>query len=144
MLWTYTRLIPADAPTRDREIEKPVQFSILTALDSDTIPKLHDCGLPRPYANWVRLSLLLCFVNLQPASAASSWLPGLSQSWNVLSLFLTLCVVAWGSLKVSKHRPLVLFLDFDSYLSPCRCAHGSDDSCRGSKVAVQSWPGFGF
>lgn len=97
-----TRIIPADAPSRDREIEQPVPHSILSSIATTTVPKLHDCRLPRPYANWVRLSLLVCFSNI-PASAASPSYPsasssGFALSWTVLLCLLIVCGV-FGSVK---------------------------------------------
>lgn len=97
-----TRIIPADAPSRDREIEEPVPHSILSNIATATIPELHDCRLPRPYANWVRLSLLVCFSNI-PASAASPSYPsaspsGFALSWTVLLCLLIGCGVL-GSVK---------------------------------------------
>ena len=44
-----TRIIPADAPSRDRPFEPPVDHSLMDFLEGDVLPSLHDARLSRPY-----------------------------------------------------------------------------------------------
>jgi len=58
--WNFspTRLNPSDDPTRGVAIRRPCPMSITEARGVDFL-QLHARKLPRPYANWVRLLLLL-------------------------------------------------------------------------------------
>ena len=58
-----TRSIPADHPTRGREIPAAVPHSILELLSGIDWQLFHAQKLPRPYANWVRLSLLILLIH---------------------------------------------------------------------------------
>lgn len=53
-----TRLNTADDPTRDAEIRRPSPYSIFRRADVD-FSRLHAVQLRRPYANWIRLLLLV-------------------------------------------------------------------------------------
>ena len=71
--WNFspTRLNPADDPTRGSDVRSPCSMSI-TALDYVDFQALHAVTLPRPYANWVRLLLLLSFAQHSAAQPSSS------------------------------------------------------------------------
>ena len=58
--WNFapTRLNPADDPTRHVAIRPPCWHSIVCEHSLD-LAQLHSTTLPRPYANWVRLLILI-------------------------------------------------------------------------------------
>ena len=58
--WSFapTRLNTADDPTRNVAIRRPSRFSVLPR-DGVDLPQLHSTTLRRPYANWIRLLLLV-------------------------------------------------------------------------------------
>ena len=56
-----TRLNPADALTRDRELELPTRHSILDFLSHEQIAVLHSYQFSRATAGWIRLFILLSF-----------------------------------------------------------------------------------
>ena len=58
-----TRLIPADHPTRDREIPDAVPYSLTKVLPDIDWQLLHAQKIPRAYANWVRLSSLAILIH---------------------------------------------------------------------------------
>ena len=66
--WNFspTRLNVADDPTRDVSIRSPVAYSIFGRDDVD-FTMLHQCQLRRPFANWIRLLLLVTL--LAPSEA---------------------------------------------------------------------------
>ena len=64
-----TRWNPADAPTREKTMPPPVPHSILEKCSEEEIRTSHSYPLPRPYANWVRLSLILIAVSASPATS---------------------------------------------------------------------------
>jgi hypothetical protein len=64
-----TKLNVADDPTRDVEIRRPCKFSLWDSVPLEVPRKLHSSGLSRPLANWIRLFLLITF--LQEGSATS-------------------------------------------------------------------------
>lgn len=66
--WNFspTRLNVADDPTRDVSIRSPVAHSIFGRDDVD-FTMLHQCQLRRPFANWIRLLLLVTL--LAPSEA---------------------------------------------------------------------------
>eukprot|EP00438_Fugacium_kawagutii_P018640 Skav235460 [mRNA] locus=scaffold1451:27264:29552:+ [translate_table: standard] len=59
--WTFapTRLNPSDDPTRDCAVRLASGHSILDLVDQRALQSLHHLQLSRPYANWIRLILLL-------------------------------------------------------------------------------------
>ena len=58
--WSFspTRLNTADDPTRNAVIRRPSKFSVLPR-DGVDLVQLHSTTLRRPYANWIRLLLLV-------------------------------------------------------------------------------------
>ncbi len=62
--WNFapTRLNPADDPTRDAAIRSPCWHSIKLGRSLD-FTQLHSTPLPRPYANWIRLLILVSSFN---------------------------------------------------------------------------------
>ena len=112
MNFAPTRLNPADAPTRDKEGEEPSPHSLLSYLDEDEIAGCHFVGLPRFAANWMRLVLLISYVEcseglavgsrcgLSLAFQATSYpqlLPNAGLSWLPLFMMLWIfsCLVCW-------------------------------------------------
>lgn len=58
-----TRSIPADHPTRGRDIPDAVPYSLLELLTGVDWQLFHAQKIPRSYANWVRLSLLILLIH---------------------------------------------------------------------------------
>ena len=103
-----TRIIPADAPSRDRPFEPPVDHSLMDFLEGDVLPSLHDARLSRPYSNWARLSLLIIFLSIKPAQA-SSLAPGLSQLPIMLG-FLFWCGAVWLARSIFRSRVALILI----------------------------------
>ena len=65
-----TRGMPADHPTRDNPMPDPCHYSLIPSLRAFDWQAIHHQKLPRYLANWVRLSLLMCLINLPPGVEA--------------------------------------------------------------------------
>ena len=103
-----TRIIPADAPSRDRPFEPPVEHSLISFLDESVLPPLHDARLTRPYSNWVRLSLLIIFLSIKPVQAASLS-HGLSQLPVLLGIIFW-CGAAWLARSLVRSRVVLILV----------------------------------
>ncbi len=58
-----TRLNIADDPTRLVELRKPMDLSLVQHLSWNVVQKLHATKIPRPYAGWVRLLVLIVYAH---------------------------------------------------------------------------------
>ena len=98
--WVFapTRLNIADDPTRSKPVRSPLSHSILQ-LDFLDLRELSGVRLRRPYANWIRLLLLLALI--QPSYGFSlnfpAHSPKLLSSWILLGLFVLQAVVLSSS-----------------------------------------------
>ena len=94
--WVFgpTRLNIADDPTRSRPVRPPLSHSILD-LDFLDLRELSGVRLRRPYANWIRLLLLLALI--QPSDGFSLDfdlpLPSHSQLWIFCGFILSLAAL---------------------------------------------------
>ncbi len=100
-----TRLNVADDPTRDVELRPRCPGSLLNFWSLEEVKKIHTFSLRRPFANWIRLSLLLILT--VPSEASSFCCPVslpcheepdlffASQVWLSCCLFSTLIVLLY-------------------------------------------------
>ena len=58
-----TRLNIADDPTRLADLRNPMGLSLVERLPWDVVQRLHASKLPRPYAGWVRLLVLIVYAH---------------------------------------------------------------------------------
>ena len=99
-----TRINTADAPTRQRPLPPPADFSIFDFLTQIQIAALHSCQFSRAVSGWVRLFILVTFC-LCPGEGCK-----LPDSSNLLNLWI------WNFSTI----------DFSSQLRPWTCLHQLD------------------
>ena len=89
-----TRLNTAEAPSRDSELPRPAEVSILDCMTSSKISALHAHQFSRATANWIRLYLLVVICSC-PVEAAETWshgMPSFPGVWRAFGICCLSCV----------------------------------------------------
>ena len=139
-----TRLNTADAPSRDSELPKPAEVSILDFMTSSEISALHAHQFSRATANWIRLYLLVVICSC-PVEAAENWSHGLSSFSGIWRDFgfhclscvsVVLCLAFAWTFGLSLLKPLIL-------LSPLGNVGLNNNNYFGTQLhAVAFWGAF--
>ena len=88
-LFAPTRLNCADDPTRDAELRGSSRFSLSASLTPSELQVVHAGSWSRPFANWIRLVVLLVCLQCSGASREQEQ-PGLSEA------FISQKLLSWG------------------------------------------------